>query len=447
MTMRIRRGVTAFGALGLIAAMVSGCTTEAPAPSASVDLETVDPSGAQIVFWYQHTREREDALLDMIADFNRSNRYGITVHGEYAGKYDDIYNKMTVGLQSGTVPDLLVAYQNQAREYFRADGIVDLQPYMDSPKWGLTDADRRDFFPAFLQQDRIGNAQACFPPNRSMEVLYYNVDWLAELGYDHPPATWDEFAEMCRAAHRRPFSKAATHAPSLGFMVEIDASRLASMVFGRGGDLMTPARDAYSLDTPQMRAALSLVLDLIQQGCVQVVGEEFGDQKEFSVGRVLFAQRSSSGIPFFRSAVEDGGAGFRWDVTHPPCSGAAPVVNVYGASLAVGHTTPERELAAWLFIRWFTEPDQQARWVRASNYFPVRRSVAEKLVDYFAENPQYRSAYDLLEYGRSEPSVAGYQQVRRMIEDTMVAIFDGEDMDEALASLQRRANQTLEPSD
>ncbi|MDP6932558.1 MAG: GMC family oxidoreductase N-terminal domain-containing protein, partial [Myxococcota bacterium] len=42
-----------------------------------------------------------------------------------------------------------------------------------------------------------------------------------------------------------------------------------------------------------------------------------------------------------------------------------PAPNVYGASVAICRTTPERQLAAWLFLKWFTEPEQQARWVVA----------------------------------------------------------------------------------
>ena len=53
-------------------------------------------------------------------------------------------------------------------------------------------------------------------------------------------------------------------------------------------------------------------------------------------------------------------------------------------------------MAAWLFLKWFTSPEQQARWVRASNYFPVRRSTAAQLAGYFEENPRYGKAYGFL---------------------------------------------------
>jgi len=406
------------------------------------DIETLDTNDQDVVFWYQHTREREDELLKLIDEFNLTNPYGITVRGEYAGKYSDIYNKMIVGLQGGTLPNLVVAYQNQARAYYRAEGVVDLNPYINSARWGLKPEEWADVCHSFMIQDRIDGAQIAFPPNRSMEVLYYNIDWLWELGYDRPPQTWGEFAEMCRRARRQPFSKSADSNRSLGFLLEIDASRLASMVFSRGGDFFDAARNTYTLDTPEMRESLGLMRELIQEGAVGLMGEEYGDQREFSVGQVLFVLRSSSGLPFFRSAVEEDGVGFRWDVTHPPAAGT-PVINVYGASISVCKTTPAAQLASWLFLKWFTEPAQQARWVRASNYFPVRKSAVRELDEYFAQTPQYRSAFELLEYGKSEPSVEGYQQVRRLIQDAMIDILNGEDMDRTLGDLQRAANRTL----
>ncbi|MFH1568581.1 MAG: extracellular solute-binding protein, partial [Gemmatimonadota bacterium] len=350
---RLARGLALALSLGALGACGGG---GGPRQQAPADPETSEPQGAEVVFWYQHTSERETALLAMIDEYNRTNPYGIRVRGEFAGKYDDIYNKMLVGLQGGTLPNLVVAYQNQAREYHHAGGLVDLRPYMDSPRWGLTPADRADYVKAFLAQDFIEGAQICFPPNRSIEILYYNADWLRELGYTAPPVTWEEFAAMCRAAHARPYSRSHNRNRSLGFLFEADASRMATMVFSRGGDMMNEAVTAYTLDTEAMRASLSLMQELKQEGAVDLLSEAFADQSDFAVGQVLFIIRSSSGLPFVASAVEDGGLDFDWNVCAPPYSTPEPVVNAYGASLSVCHSTPARQLASWLFVKWFTAP-------------------------------------------------------------------------------------------
>ena len=66
-----------------------------------------------------------------------------------------------------------------------------------------------------------------------------------------------------------------------------------------------------------MRGALSMLRGLMEDGSIELMGEEYGDQREFAAGQVLFILRSSSGLPFVTSAVEDG-LDFTWTVTYPP---------------------------------------------------------------------------------------------------------------------------------
>ena len=412
--------------------------------STTPSVEEIDPSGAEVVFWYQHTQMREEALLGLIEDFNRTNQHGIRVRGEFAGRYSDIYNKMMVGLQGGELPEIVVAYQNQAVVYDMGEGLVDLTPYMDSPKWGLSSSERVDYVQAFLAQDFINGKQICFPPNRSLEILYYNADWLRELGEEGPPATWEEFARLCRLAKSRPFQAALPVSRSMGYLFEAEASRLATLVFTRGGDFMNPERTAYTLDTPEMLQALTMVQGLIREGAADLLSERYEDQTEFALGQVLFMIRSSSGLPFVASALADAPTRFEWDVAPPPRVGEDPVLNAYGASVSVCRSTPEKQLASWLFLKWFTSPEQQARWVRASNYFPVRRSTAAQLAGYFEENPRYGKAYGFLDFGKTEPSVPGYEAVRRKIAETMVEVAQGGEVPPVLRRLQKEANLVLE---
>jgi multiple sugar transport system substrate-binding protein/sn-glycerol 3-phosphate transport system substrate-binding protein len=154
--------------------------------------DSVDPTGTTVMFWHQHTRARETALQEIVADFNATNEWGITVEAQYQGGYSDIFNKMLTFMNTTDAPNLVVAYQNQAATYQLAQSLVDMNQLVDSEKWGLSLEEQADFFPGFWAQDvfpTFGNARLAFPPNRSMEVLYYNIDWLEELGYDGPPTT------------------------------------------------------------------------------------------------------------------------------------------------------------------------------------------------------------------------------------------------------------------
>ncbi|MFW6252458.1 MAG: extracellular solute-binding protein, partial [bacterium] len=155
---------------------------------------------------------------------------------------------------------------------------------------------------------------------------------------------------------------------------------------------------------------------------------------------------SSSGIPFYASAVEAGAEGpFEWGVAPIPYSTSRPQANLYGASVSVPRTTPERELAAWLFLRWYTEPEQQIRWARASNYFSPRRSVTEgeELDDYIEQNPVYADALDILLTAdtNAEPPFSGYDEVRDLMNQAFNAILDGADAMETLEDLEDEANE------
>ena len=420
----------------VLLAGIWGCGSDGR-PSDETALEKLDPKGQIVTFWYQHTEEREAALLKLIEKFNRTNPYGIKVIGEHAGTHDQIYEKMLVRIQGGVLPGLVVAYRYQAQHYYQLGGVVDLAPYMDAPRWGLSKSERADYFQAFLDQDRIQGVQVAFLPSRSVEVLYYNADWLEELGYEEPPRDWKTFAEACRRAADHPFSRTVGKGRSFGLVFDADASRLAAMVFSRGGDFITPDGSAYTLDSPQMKASLSLLKGLAEEGVAKRLDNQLDIRHSFAAGQALFVMGSSSGVPLFRGDVK-AGADFTWDVAPVPYETDRPVLNVYGASLAVCKSTPEKQLAAWLFIKWFTEPPQQDEWARKSNYFPVRKSTARRIASYF------RISYDLLEYGKPEPWVTGYGAVRQMIEEAMIEALGGADVDQVLSRLQAKANETLE---
>ena len=437
--------------------VLSGCAvTPVPAaPAASEDMAEdmddmsmwadVDPSGQTVTFWYQHSGSREEALQEIIAHFNDTNEYGITVEGSNQGGYGDIFSKMLNVVGTEDVPNLVVAYQNQAATYQLGDGLVDMNSLVSDPKWGLSEEEQADFFPGFYGADifpSFGNARLGFPPNRSMEVLYYNIDWLAELGVDGPPATPEEFTELACRAVDEGFSGAVGDEGSLGYQFGFDASTIASLTFAFGGNIFDYENVAYTYDDPATIEAMNMIQGLFDNGCASTITERFGDQISFANGKLLFFIDSSSGLPYVAAGVNDGAA-FDWSVAPLPRRTEDPVMNVYGASVSMGRSTPEKELATWLFVKYYTSPESQAKWARASNYFPVRQSVADGLAEYFEQNPAYKIAFELLPYGTTEPPVPGYDFVRDRVQEVMAAIADGADVASVLAELTTEANEIL----
>jgi len=401
-------------------------------------ISQIDPTGQEIVFWHVSTKKHEEVLLAMIEECNATNEWGIKVVPEYGGYYGDIYKKIMAALAAGEPPDLAVAYSNQAADYGLNGDVVALDDYVASTKYGLTKEDLEDIFPAFLAGDRnpaYDNKLMSFPPNRSMEVMFYNLTLLKQAGYEGPPTTWAEFEEMSKAVTALGGDVLGGYAYSGG------ASNFATYVFTRGGDIIKDGKAVFN--SPAAVEAMTLLQRMFQEGTAYQPAEKYGDQTDVSSNKAAFALGSTAGLKYWVSAFETNAPDSEWGIIPPPHDTPDPVVDIYGPSVCVFKTTPERQLASWLFIRWFTEKEQTAKWAEDSSYFPVRASAAAEMTDFFASKPMYAQAWSWVKYGRTEPNIPGWQEVRGIIGDAMTAIINGADVQTTLDKAVEDANAAL----
>ncbi len=403
----------------------------------------IDPSGQAIVWWHQHSGGREEKLLPMLEDFNSTNPCGITIEGLNQGGYDEIRDKVNASTAAGEQPAaLIVGYQNDQAFYQLNDTLVDLNTLIDDATWGLTAEDKADFYPTFLEQgvhsvfdgQRLG-----FPPNRSMEVMFYNQTWATELGFEAAPVTPEEFkAQACAAAE-------ANGDGTGGYILRDDASAVASWAFAFGGNVLTEDGTGYDYSNAAVAESMAFLKGMLDEGCAFFFTEGFPNP-ELANRRALFAQGSSSGIPFYltdleTAATENGTDVDTLGVLAVPYTTADPVQNIYGADVMITRTTPEQELAAWIFVKWFTTPEVQAQWVEASNYFPTRAATDEFLGDYVSQNPQWGAAAALLPYSDYEPQLISYQGVRDAASQAFNEIMQGAEIQSTLDALTASANE------
>jgi multiple sugar transport system substrate-binding protein len=408
-------------------------------------LPALDPSGRIVIYWHQHTRSHEQLLLSMIDEFNRTNEWGISVFAESQGSDDDLYQRIIEGVEESRLPHAATAHQHQAATYATQGVLVPLAPYVESEEWGYSKDELDDFFPVALTADilpQFGIRYGWFLYG-AMEVMVYNEDWLTELGYTGPPTTWDEFAEMVCIASEQPFSRAAGESPGYGYVYNVSPSLFTTFLFSRGGNILNERGTGYTFGGPAGLEALTFVANLMDQGCVVGQTEDY-DDRSFGLGQSLLTVDSTSRLPYYRNTVDEG-AGFNWSISPPPHTQAAPQMNIYGTSHVMFVSNPKDQLAAWLFIKWMSEPEQQARWTAGTGYLPGRASTADLLADYFAEHPAYERAfaYMTLDYG-IESSVAGYEQCREVISKMLADILDGEDIQLQLDSAVARCDAYLE---
>jgi len=388
-----------------------------PGSGSAVDNVTLS-APVTITFWHSQTGVNAEALTKVINEFMAKNP-NIKVDAQYQGTYGDIFKKTTGAINGGGLPDVSVSYESFVSEYQAANVVLPLEDYINSSKYGLSAQDLQDFYPVYIsgnQYSEYNNQMLSFPFSKSALLMYYNADKLKEAGLT-PPKSWDEFVSSCKK-----FTGDVK-----GYAINIDASTFNGAVYSNGGKLINDDRKSWAFNGPAGIKFLRDTADMVQSGCAYQISKANDDQAAFGEGKVVFTLGTSSGLSFYKSAV-DKGAKFNWNVAMLPQGGApTPVTTAYGGNVNLFKSnSPEKQLAAWQFIKYFASTDVSAQWSTATGYLPVRKSSAETqaVKDQFAKLPAYQVAVnEIQQYGRPETSVKGTQDTRNFIVDAWTAII------------------------
>ena len=93
----------------------------------------------------------------------------------------------------------------------------------------------------------------------------------------------------------------------------------------------------------------------------------------------------------------------------PGPSGNGGVLVSGGALFMVNKSAPEKQAAAWQYLKYLDDTEQQAIWAAGTGYVPIRKSAAasKTMTDFWAANPLFKVAYDQLLAGADNPAGAG----------------------------------------
>ncbi len=417
-------------------APTTAATTAAPA-NAPATSSASSGSQVQLAFWHGQSGTQEKALNGLIDQFNASHA-DIKVTGTFQGTYSDLYKKVTAAIAAGSPPDLAVAYQNDVSNYIKSDAVIPLDDLMSDPKIGFTADDLKDIYPSFIDHyPQAGNKVYSIAFMRSMEVLYYNSDMLKAAGFNQPPASWDDFMKVCAAVSKPP--------DQYCYEMNTDASRFANWFWSRGGtDLLSSDGKSVAFNSTAGLDTLTFIQTMFQKKYAIVIGKAFQDQTDFSLGKIAFTMGSTAGLPYYDSAIKQAAKVTNWSIAPDPHTTPNPVVDLYGPSVTIFKTTDAKQRAAFTFLKWLMDKDPNATWVKATAYFPARQSTKQALADYIQANPRYGQAFDWLQYGKTEPTVAAWNPIRGYIADAMTAVANAKATPQgAMKTLTDKANQAL----
>lgn len=422
----MRSGLLAISLVGSI--LAAACAPGAPSGPAATEAATeadISLSGpVTVTLWHNQTGPLAKGFADMVADFNATNGKGITVKlEEQSGglSYTGLYQKMLGAIQAGSTPEMVVAVENQVADYAKAGVIVELDQYINSRKNGLSKESLGDIYKPYLDANRYpqyGSKILSWPFIKSLEVLYRNDDLAKVLGFAAPAKNWEELETQAKAAVKKDASGKQTRWGISTFSIDT----YLGQVINRGGAIVKPDLSGVAFDGKEGLASLQLLDRCVNEGWCWISQKAFDYQDRFTEGNLLYFGGTSTSVPFILDALK--GKKLNFSIVPWPDGGGSAKQIQFGGVVAVTKSTPEKQLASWEFLKWFTDTKQTAKWATISPYMPIRASAANDpgLKQFWTDRTWNKQAFDLIPGSVAGPSIRGYQDMRDAVSEMLTKI-------------------------
>ncbi|MHB8244275.1 MAG: ABC transporter substrate-binding protein [Acidimicrobiales bacterium] len=403
-----------------------------------------------ITFWHAMTANNLSTLQTLTGNFNGSqSKIKVKLLGQ--ASYTDIFTAYRAGLSSGNLPDLVQMESILLQDMIDSRSVVPASAALKAD----TSFNASDILPSANGFFTVDGVQWGMPWNCSSQIMYFNkkIFQLAGLDPSKPPTTFAEYHAMAAQAKQKggvPYGTAlklassnfedwlsqagslllnkqngrsgrasavafggATGSQIFSFFSEMLSSKVAEPVLNTSFDNLVAIGNgstAMSIDTS---AALGTVLVLLGAGKYKSVG--------LGVGPLPGLNGPGEGVPY-------GGAGL----------------------YMVKHSPPERQDAAWEFVKYLLTPDAMATWAIGSGYIPITKSSAETaaITSAWLKTPQYKVAYEQVAATKATQATAGgvsgaLAQIETDIENALSLVSNGTSVSKALAQAVSTANQAI----
>lgn len=424
-----RRSVLAGGAL-LSASAVGLSACSGSDDSAKGGVPSKDPD-ADVTITFMHAMAsgtQKAALKKIVKNFMKKNSK-ITIKLNEQPDYDTLQTKISAQTSAGKPPTIAQVYGDWAAEYAESKVIESLDDYVKSVKR------YSDFFDGIKDDLKLTDGKTwMWPFNKSVVVQYYNTELVP-----HPPKTWDDFEKIAKKVSKGKIvalsmDPGSSSGPAGGTAIfEILAEANGDAVFADDG--------APQFEKSGVKTALQYLVDMKKAGALSL-GKDYPGQTALGSATGAFDISSVASYPFNKKAVGDK---YKLGVAQIPKGPKKQANQLAGTNICLFSDASDNEkAAAWKFLQYLTEPEQQAQWAIDTGYLPVCQAALkeENFKKYAKENPFVAGASKQLDTATALPpkkwvaSSGGYLAVA-----IQQAVNQGKAVKDVLATAQHSAEK------
>lgn len=382
-----------------------------------------------LTVWHVYGGQTDSPLNDLIEEFNKTvgAREGIKLQVTVVSNTNNIHDAVlrAAGDEPGTtgLPGMFISYPKTVLAMPDSDILVDYRDY-------FSDEELSAYIPAFLEEGEIDGRLVAFPVAKSTEIMFIDKTLFDRFAADTGVTlgqldTWEGLFELSKEYYQ--WTDAQTpDVPGDGkafFVHDYHFNYFQVGVESLGEDFFQGNEIAYG-------KAFSKVWETYADAAVQggVWLNEGYATEPLRTGETIVSVASSASVLYYEDIVtySDNRSEPIEVIARPvPCfENGQRLVMQRGAGFCTVKSTPERERAAAVFLKWLTEPEINVRFVTSVGYMPVTDAAFEVLPDFIGnlEDQKYRSLYEaFLETQASYefytvPQIPGYLELEQSFE-------------------------------
>jgi sn-glycerol 3-phosphate transport system substrate-binding protein len=343
----------------------------------------------------------QDAINRLVERFNASQGE-VRVRALFQGTYEDAMAKLVASLNTGNVPAVMLPGDSYTQMMIDSGAVAPMQDFVDRDGYDLSDLDPKGV-ETFTVQDRLW----AMPFAIEFPLLYYNKVTFREVGLDpeKPPQDLEEL---------RQYSEKILKRDSAGNVVRsgiaLDVVVWLRNVLAEHGDLWVDKENGregratkvlFNNDTG--RWFFQWWHDMVDSGLAYNVGRNPTIAEGFlaiASGRAAMTIAFTGALRSVIDVLATGVQGVELGISRLPGAPGSPgnTISIASYGLFILSARPKEEQeAAWKFIKWLMEPEQQAEWFAGSGYLPVSRSSVDlpAAQDTVARYPLFQVPLDL----------------------------------------------------
>ncbi len=402
------------------AAETPSATTPSPVSTEAVDLSVVSlPADIELEFWHPWSGELANWIAEAVEQFNQENQWGITVNIQVHADELVLLQDIDQAAANGEYPDVVAAPSAYLKTWYRQGWpLLDLAAFTDSTEYGLDPDQLPAFLPVFWKNDLVDQVRLGLPAFRDGHFLFYNQSWAQQLGYDTYPQTSADFqAQACAAAAANLSDAPLENNGTGGWLYDTKAFTMLSWLRAFNGEDLIRSDGEISFAEDGSRVALEYLYDLYAQDC-SWAGKQSQPFQYFADRYALFYSGDSRDIFTQEVVNQQDQSGDNWLAIPYPSDDARPVVYVDGDSYAVfQQEDADRNLAAWLFLRYLSGIENQVRVIQATGSLPLSTFTIGQLGDFRQEHPVWDQSLQYLALAQPIPDTPGWMDAEAVLSD------------------------------